>query len=95
MGIAYAFFVFTIIFHNKKTYFLKQIKYVELTCFLGGSALSWSAVLVVFIIVIYYLSYFVIFFRVYRIYSHKGVSTLSWWWGSHGSGTWRAIPEVV
>jgi hypothetical protein len=27
--------------------FLKQIKYVELTCLLGGSVLSWSVVLVV------------------------------------------------
>jgi hypothetical protein len=27
--------------------FMKQMKYVELTCLLGGSMLSWSVVLVV------------------------------------------------
>jgi hypothetical protein len=30
-----------------KKYILKQMKYVELTCLLGGSMLSWSVVLVI------------------------------------------------
>jgi hypothetical protein len=32
---------------KKKIFFLKQMKYVELTCLFGGSTLSWSVVLVV------------------------------------------------